>query len=394
MFMTAVIHWLANFSAHGLFVTDDELNICFYNDWFEKQAGKGEKDLTAGNLLEIFPELIARGFDRYYRNALNGQSRILSHRFHKYLIQMPPPFVTPDITQMQQRARISPLVDGETVIGTITVIEDVTERVAREMQLNLQIAERERLLANERIARQLAEENTQLKDSNESLRLESREISESEKARGRLLHQIISAQEEERKRISRNIHDHLGQQLTALCLILSALKKQSGSAQLDKAYSIAQKLDAEIDFLAWEIRPSVLDDLGLVNALKNSVQEWSRYLKIPVEFHTTGLKGKRLSPDIEINLYRIAHEAINNASKHAKANHIDVLLESQNQSVVLIIEDDGVGFELSENEKLDGKCLGLLGIKERALLVGGTAEIESSLNNGTTIYVRITNRNL
>jgi signal transduction histidine kinase len=392
--MTAVIHWLANFSAQGLFVTDDELNIRFYNDWFEKQSGKGEKDLTAGNLLEIFPELFARGFDRYYRNALNGQSRILSHRFHKYLIQMPPPFVTPDITQMQQSARISPLFDGDRVIGTITVIEDVTERVAREMQLNLQIAERERLLANERIARQLAEENTQLKDSNESLRLESREISESEKARGRLLHQIISAQEEERKRISRNIHDHLGQQLTALCLILSALKKQSGSAQLDKAYSIAQKIDAEIDFLAWEIRPSVLDDLGLVNALENSVQEWSRYLKIPVEFHTTGLKGKRLSPDIEINLYRIAHEAINNASKHAKATHIDVLLESQNQSVVLIIEDDGVGFELSENEKLDGKCLGLLGIKERALLVGGTAEIESSLNNGTTIYVRITNRNL
>ncbi|HLM01958.1 MAG TPA: PAS domain-containing protein, partial [Pyrinomonadaceae bacterium] len=244
LFVTAIIHWLAKFSAQGLVVTDDELKICFYNDWFEKQCGKGENDLIDKNLLEAFPELSERGFDRYYRNALRGQGRVLSHWFHKYLLHMPPPPTSPEIARMQQSARISPLFDGEKVIGTITVIEDVSERVAREMQLNSQIEERESLLANERVARQLAEENSRLKDSNESLRLVTRELSESEQARGRLLHQIISAQEEERKRISRNIHDHLGQQLTALRLILSALKEQSNpSSQLDKAYSIAERID-------------------------------------------------------------------------------------------------------------------------------------------------------
>jgi signal transduction histidine kinase len=289
---------------------------------------------------------------------------------------------------MQQSAQISPLFDGENVIGTITIIEDVTERVAREMQLNIQIEERENLLASERIARQLAEENSRLKDSNESLRLESKELLESEKSRGKLLHQIISAQEDERKRISRNIHDHLGQQFTALRLILSSLKEQSNPpSQLESAYSIAEKLDSEIDFLAWELRPTVLDDLGLVKALENFVNEWSRYLKIEVEFHTTGLKEKRLSPHVEINLYRIAQEALNNVSKHAAAKHVSLLLESQGQSVVLIIEDDGVGFD--PREKSSEKGLGLPGIKERALLVGGTAEIESSPKNGTTIYVRI-----
>ncbi|HEX8369598.1 MAG TPA: ATP-binding protein [Pyrinomonadaceae bacterium] len=392
LFVTAIIHWLAKFSAQGLVATDDELNICFYNDWFEKQCGKSEKHLIDCNLLEAFTELSERGFDRYYRNALRGQGRVLSHRFHKYLLRMPPPITSPEIAQMQQSARISPLFDGEKVIGTITVIEDVTERVAREMQLNSQIEERESLLSSERIARQLAEENSRLKDSNESLRLATTELLESKQARGKLLHQIISAQEEERKRISRNIHDHLGQQLTALRLILSSLKELSNpSSQLDKAYAIAEKIDSEVDFLAWELRPTVLDDLGLVKALEDFVNEWSRHLKIPVEFHTTGLKGKRLSPEIEINLYRIVQEALNNVSKHAKANQVGVLLEEQGKSVVLIIEDDGIGFEMGEKERLNvnNKGMGLFGIKERVLLVGGTIEIESAIENGTTIYVRV-----
>ncbi|HEY8561039.1 MAG TPA: ATP-binding protein [Pyrinomonadaceae bacterium] len=392
LFFNALIHWLAKFTAQGLLVTDDELNIRFYNDWFEKHSGKNKNDLIDCQLLEAFPELAARGFDRHYRNALKGQSRILAHRFHKYLLHMPPRPSFPEIAQMQQSAQIAPLYDEERVIGTITVIEDVTERVVRETQLKLQIEERESLLSSERVARQLAEENSRLKDSNESLRLVSIELLESEQTRGKLLHQIISAQEEERKRISRNIHDHLGQQLTALRLMLSSLKDHPASSnQFDKAYTIAEKIDSEIDFLVWELRPTVLDDLGLVKALENYLNEWSRHVKIPVEFHTLGLTERRLSPEIEINLYRIAQEALNNVSKHAKAKHVGVLLEKQDRNVALIIEDNGVGFDLKERERSNGneKGLGLLGIKERALLVNGTAEIESSPENGTTIFVRI-----
>jgi PAS domain S-box-containing protein len=161
---TAMLRWMSEFASQGLLVTDEDLNIRSTNRWFEKQSGKPEKDLVGKNLLEVFPELVARGFDRYYREALYGQSRILSHRLHKYLLPMAPSAGATTFAQMQQSARISPLFEDDKVIGTITVIEDVTERVARELELNVQIEERGRLLASEQAARQLAEDNSRLKD--------------------------------------------------------------------------------------------------------------------------------------------------------------------------------------------------------------------------------------
>jgi PAS domain S-box-containing protein len=86
----AMLRWMCEFAAQGLLVTDEQLRIRSCNKWFEKQSEKSEKDLIGKNLLEIFPELAARGFDRYYSDALGGQSRILSHRLHKYLLPMTP----------------------------------------------------------------------------------------------------------------------------------------------------------------------------------------------------------------------------------------------------------------------------------------------------------------
>lgn len=159
-----MLGWMSEFAAQGLLVTDENLNIRSCNKWFEKQSEKSETELLGSNLLDVFPELRTRGFDRYYRDALGGQSRILSHRLHKYLLPMTPSAGATAFAQMQQSARISPLFEGDRVIGTITVIEDVTERVAREKELNVQIEERERLLASEHAARQLAEQNSRLKD--------------------------------------------------------------------------------------------------------------------------------------------------------------------------------------------------------------------------------------
>lgn len=208
-----------------------------------------------------------------------------------------------------------------------------------------------------------------------------------------VLGELIRAQEDERRRVARDLHDQLGQQLTTLQLKLETLKGQAGDQQqlaagFEDLQVLARNLDADVEFLAWELRPTSLDDLGLAPALGNYVKEWSERFRIVAEFHDTGLAGERLSPEIESNLYRIAQEALNNVAKHAQAATANVLLERRDNQISLIVEDDGVGFD-SEAERSDAERLGLTGIRERAALIGGSLEIETAPNKGTTLYIRI-----
>jgi signal transduction histidine kinase len=163
------------------------------------------------------------------------------------------------------------------------------------------------------------------------------------------------------------------------------------TAEIEQVKSIADQIDSEVDFLAWELRPSVLDDLGLSAAMKKFVDEWSTHFNVPAEFEQIGIDGKHLLPEIEINLYRIGQEALNNISKHARATNVSAILERRDGIMSLIIEDDGIGFNPDKRAKLteDDRGMGLLGMKERAELVGGKIEIESAPNKGTTIYVRV-----
>jgi PAS domain S-box-containing protein len=161
---SAFKQWMHEFAPNGILLTDENLNVHFCNAWLAKQIGRPEAELVGKGLFEIFPDLEARGFDRYFREALNGQSRILSHRLHKYLLLMPPAAGAGSYVQMQQSARISPLTEDGRIVGTITLIEDVTDRVTRENELNAQLEERDRLLVSELAARELAEANSRIKD--------------------------------------------------------------------------------------------------------------------------------------------------------------------------------------------------------------------------------------
>lgn len=207
-----------------------------------------------------------------------------------------------------------------------------------------------------------------------------------------LLQTLVRAQEDERTRIARDLHDELGQQLTALRLRLDALRKMCDIEELckviDETQLIARNLDNGVDFLAWELRPASLDDLGLVAALANYVREWSRHSGVTAELLASSLKKTRFTPEVETNLYRIVQEALNNTHKHAKAKYVEVMLEKRGDMIGLLISDDGRGFS-PQNKKNRLKGLGLTGMKERAALVGGTLEIESAKGKGTTIFVRI-----
>ena len=208
------------------------------------------------------------------------------------------------------------------------------------------------------------------------------------------LQKLVTAQEGERKRIARDLHDELGQQLTALRIKLDSVGKLcEGDEKLrdtiDETQLIAKELDAGIDFLAWELRPAALDDFGLRAALIKYVKEWSRYSGIAAEFISPAVKIDRLPPEVETNLYRIAQEALNNVHKHAKAKTVEVSLEKRGKDlIVLIIADNGKGFNVKSKMNRT-KGIGLIGMEERAILVGGNLEIESATGGGTTVYIRV-----
>ena len=209
-----------------------------------------------------------------------------------------------------------------------------------------------------------------------------------------LLERLVQVQEEERRRIARNLHDSLGQQLTALRLSIGALKDDVLSAadlrnRLEAIDKIASHIDRDVDFLAWDLRPPTLDEVGLNAALANIVHEWSAAQRVEAEFHASE-KAVRLASDIESHLYRIVQEALNNVSKHAQASHVSVLLEHKGTDVVLIVEDDGRGFDLDVvKASVDRRGMGLTGMEERVALIGGELEIESSAGKGTTIFARV-----
>lgn len=219
---------------------------------------------------------------------------------------------------------------------------------------------------------------------------------EVEEERDRALRQIVQTQQEERRRLSRELHDNFGQQLTALRLGLESLHELSRGQRhigerIEELRDLAKRLDAEMGFLAWQLRPTVLDDLGLASAIGNFIEEWSKYFEIAAEFHTAGLDDDRFAPEIEINLYRIAQEALNNVSKHARANFLNVILERRNNQLALIVEDNGVGLA-PRQDMIPGATtegLGITGMRERAALIGGVTEIESSPRGGTTVFVRV-----
>jgi signal transduction histidine kinase len=223
--------------------------------------------------------------------------------------------------------------------------------------------------------------------------LTERRKREAERARTELLAHLVFVQEDERRRIARDMHDQFGERLTALSLRIALLRDACGERadlanHVAALAEIAERLDRDVDQLVWELRPTALDDLGLRAALANYIQEWSERSGIAAELHTSGLLDERLASEVETALYRIAQEALNNAAKHSRASRVEVILERRPDCVLLILEDNGVGFAETEGGKAR-QGYGLVGMRERATLVGANLEIESTPGKGTTILVRI-----
>jgi signal transduction histidine kinase len=222
------------------------------------------------------------------------------------------------------------------------------------------------------------------------------QVQEKELLRGELLERTVAAQEEERKRIARELHDDTGQTLTALGVGLSGVEQviaqnpALAQQQIAELKSMTMRAIDNLRQFIYDLRPSVLDDMGLTSAVRWVAEQYSERLGIQVDFQVIGTK-RQLPARVATVLFRIAQEGLNNVARHAQATHAWVRLEFAPTAVTLTIEDDGRGFVVDQVLDIHGdrRAWGLLGVQERVALVGGKFTIDSAPGRGTKLTVEI-----
>lgn len=305
------------------------------------------------------------------------------------------------LTNLQTIEREVETIDDRTYMMRISPYRTMEDRIDGLVITLVDVTDRARAVAKVRQAAEelegrVSERTRDLGEANETLKREIAERKRSEEVRVQLLGKLVTAQEQERQRFARELHDQLGQQLTVLRLKLDGLRSKTKSRSvpagpINELQDIVKKLDDDVDFLAWELRPVALEELGLKAALANYVKQWSSHFGIEISFHSS-IGERRFPHEIESNLYRIVQEALNNCAKHSKCKRADVILEERDKNIVLVIEDNGVGFDPNE-EPAGTRHLGLVGMRERVILMGGRFEVESTPDKGATILIRVPHAN-
>ena len=367
-----------SFHDYAIFTSDLEGRVVTWNPGAEVIFGYEDAEILGQSAGLLFvPEDRAKGIPEKEMKTAREKGRAADERWH----------LRKDGSRFYASGIMAPLRDGDKLIGFAKIARDLTHQKQTEQELRGHREQLEQLIAGR---------TAELAQANETLKTQMAELRRAEEERISLLQRVVTVQEDERRRVARDMHDSLGQQLTALRLKLASLTADSrwgGGAigDIERLQQLGKRLDEEVNFLAWQLRPTVLDDLGLAAAIENYVREWSRHSGIVAEFHAGRLGNERLDGSVETNLYRITQEALNNASKHSGAQNVNIVLETRKNELVLVIEDEGKGFDIEElrNEPRSSGGLGLTGMRERAAIIGGKVEIESSPGKGTTVFVRV-----
>jgi signal transduction histidine kinase len=257
----------------------------------------------------------------------------------------------------------------QVVIGAITVARELGEDPFTQEDANFL----EQIAAQAAIAIHQATLFEEVQDAHKRLQV--------------LAHSLIDAQEAERKKLARELHDRIGQALTAVQINLQGVTSSSeGAYRLAESLTIVEDTLKQAHDLSLELRPSLLDDLGLVAALRWYVDRLANRSKL-LRCFNADLLDTRLAPEIETACFRIAQEALTNVTRHAQATTIWVQLKAGDSDLQLIIKDDGKGFHVRKVLSLNGPnmSLGLQGMRERASALGGSVEIMSAPGQGTKV---------
>jgi len=269
----------------------------------------------------------------------------------------------------------------------VLIFIDINERVAAETEVRR---------ARDELEQRVRSRTEELSTAYAQLQVEIAERIRLENDRTELLRKLVTMQEDERRRIARELHDQLGQSVTALSLGLAALAEPTIDAAerqqaLARLQQMTVQIDQEMSRMAMNLRPTALDDLGLIPAVQHHLERWSEQSGIQSDFQPIDLENARLPAELESVIYRVIQEALTNVLKHSGARHVSVLLEQRRDRARVIVEDDGRGFDIDAlQQRANGqRRMGLVGMRERIALVGGTLDIETALGTGTTVFVQL-----
>ncbi|MEW5957549.1 MAG: response regulator [Chloroflexota bacterium] len=248
----------------------------------------------------------------------------------------------------------------------------------------------------------LQEKNRQLELSSRTERARMFEAVNQQREQLRLLaNRLTEVQEAERKQLARELHDHLGQVLTAIRINLKAINYELPAdcdpkirERLNEASSLTDQTMEEIRELSLNLRPPMLDDLGLVPTLRWYIKQYAKRLNIEAKFEALGL-AERLTPELETALFRVIQEALTNVARHAQASLVHLRLHRKDSTIIALIEDNGQGFDVAKvmGRKAATRSTGLLGMRERVTLLGGRFEIRSRPGQGTQVRVEVPQEN-
>jgi two-component system, chemotaxis family, CheB/CheR fusion protein len=363
---------------YAMFLLDTENRITFWSAGAERVFGYSEAEALGQRGAIIFtPEDRTAGAVEHELEVAIKHGSALDRRWH----------IRNDGTRLFVDGAMIRLDDEAGALrGFVKIGRDATAQHEAEEALQR---------AHDQLESRVQERTAELAAANQLLRQEIVERRQLEEQRALLMERLISAQESERQRIARELHDTLGQFLSALELRLSMVQSLEGMPprvqdQLAQLSSLIKQIDHEVDRLTIELRPPALDQLGLADAIQSYANEWAATNGVAVDVLVTGLDTTRLPPALETTSYRIVQEALTNVLKHAQASTVSIIVERRPRELRVIVEDNGVGFEPTQGRGDNGgRQMGLLGMAERAALAGGELRIESEPGAGTTIYLLI-----
>jgi PAS domain S-box-containing protein len=340
---------LFEFAPNGVLVMDGEGHIALVNAQMETMFGYRREELIGNSVEMLIPERVRAGhpalrksFSRSPRARPMGAGRDLFGQ-RKDGSEFP---IEIGLNPIRTRA-------GDLVMATVV---DITARKRAAERLVATIAERDDLRRR-----------------------------------------FMQAQEDERLRLARELHDQTGQSLAAVMLELKGMETLVSAPGRDRFRLLRRQLEQmgkSLHHVAWELRPASIDELGLASVLATYISEWSARLGVEADFHCGDARLDELTDEVRTTIYRVVQEALTNIAKHAQGTSIvSVVIDRADSMLRLTIEDDGAGFDTASpagsGRERTGSELGLAGMRERLALIGGDLLIESSVGGGTTLFARI-----